>query len=314
MPVEKGLGKRMEALIEAASSQKELARISKISEGTIINWTRDLGAHESTLRKFAANVGVAMEWLRDGEGDQDEQIESFLQTLQKKRLEGLSGARLALRSARLAAGFDIAHLARRVSRDAEYIRALEEGHAPISENTAELLAAAIPGLSKADLIGGSDSPRIINDGVFATHGAKPSIHLQSGMKGRMVPLLSSAQAGTWDAGHTDGRYDHTGVFALNVDDRRAFALTATGNSMEPEINHGDIVICSPSASTSDGDAVVVQTKSEHAFIKYLERQQDAVVLISANPGYGPIRLPMSEVRAIWAIVQKIQVGKITRKV
>lgn len=75
MPAVSGFEKRITALIAAAPSQAELARVSKVTEGTVINWSRGLGYHESTLRKFAENTGVSIAWLRDGKGDQAFELE-----------------------------------------------------------------------------------------------------------------------------------------------------------------------------------------------------------------------------------------------
>lgn len=221
--------------------------------------------------------------------------------------------RAKLRQAREAAGMSIPELAKTVHRDVSYLRGLEEGLTPISENSAELLADALS-IPKAVLLEGSDAPRIIDEtGMRGTYGAKPEIQLPPGMKGRLVPLLSNAQAGAWDAGHTDGLYDYTSVFVADVDDRRAFGISVTGNSMEPDLRQGDIVICSPSLEAPDGDAVVVRTRSEQSFIKYLKRGKNAVELISSNPAYDPIKFPLEEIAGIWPIVQVIRKGKLSRK-
>jgi phage repressor protein C with HTH and peptisase S24 domain len=204
-------------------------------------------------------------------------------------------------------------LAQKTHRDPSFLRALEEGRAPLSESTAKVIAKVLPSLSLQELLGGSDSPRIYSEGLRGTYGASAPINLPPGVKGRYVPLLSLGQAGVWDAGHTDDFYDHTGVFALNVDDRRAFAVQVAGNSMEPAMRNGDLVVCSPANPIANGDAGVIRTHSDQVFIKFWNKREDQVVLTSANKAYDPIKLPISEIAGAWPIVQHIASGKIKRQ-
>lgn len=69
-----GIPSRLRQLIVAAGSQKELARLGGISDGTLINWLRDLGIRETKLQEFSGKLGVSIEWLRDGEGEAEEEI------------------------------------------------------------------------------------------------------------------------------------------------------------------------------------------------------------------------------------------------
>lgn len=209
-----------------------------------------------------------------------------------------------------------AQLAKAIGYDAGIITNVVRGGGKISEAMAEKIVAALDhGLTVEDLLAGSDQPQVLSeDGLAGTHGAKPRVALPPGMKGRMVPLLSMAQAGGWDACHTDEGWNGDSVFALNVDDRQSFAIRVAGNSMEPEIMEGDVVICSPREPMTNGCCAVVRTKSEQAFIKFWRQRGDKVTLESANPAYQPIQFPLVEIAGAWPVVQRIASGKITKQV
>jgi hypothetical protein len=74
---------RLAKLIELASSQADLSRISGVTEGTLINWQRGLGYHESTLRKFCEQLDISLAWLRDGTGDEDREIKRFARRIRE---------------------------------------------------------------------------------------------------------------------------------------------------------------------------------------------------------------------------------------
>ncbi len=223
-----------------------------------------------------------------------------------------SGARAKLAAALAARNMTPADLAKKIGYDAGVIQYTVNGSGRASESMIERIVRVLPELTKEELMGGSDVPKIISE-VEGTYGAKPIVQLPPGMRGRVVPLISMAQAGAWDAAHSDELYQYEGVFALNVDDRRAFAIRVSGNSMEPEVCEGDVVVCSPSKQPTQGACVVVRTHSGQAFIKFWKCKGEDVVLESANPAYKPIQFPLSEIAGAWPVVQKIQSGLIEKK-
>jgi SOS-response transcriptional repressor LexA len=300
----------LRTLIEAARSQKEVARAARVSDGTFINWLRGLGVRESKLREVARNLGVSLSWLRDGVGDDEVEMAGF-----RARLHPMEhGPRIALRRARERDGISLAALAKRTGYSAALLDQLENGAIRASENLIEVLCRELPGLTKEDLMGGSDHPWVISETQLeATIGTKPKLVLPDGMKGTYVPLLSSAQAGTWDANHSEAAYDYTSILALNLDDRRAFAIKVSGNSMEPAIHEGDIVVCSPTQQIHNGEAAVVRTRSEQVFIKFWHKRGERVMLESANPDYKSIEFPVSEIAGAWPVVQTITAGKVKRQ-
>lgn len=310
MPEEPPIARSLRTLIAVARSQKEVARLANVSDGTLINWMRGLGLRESKLRTVARNLGVSLRWLRDNVGDDDAEVASF-----RSRLGPVAtGARGKLAEALASRRLTPQQLAKLIRYDAGVIEHVINGTGKASEKMIEAICRELPELSKEDLMAGSDHPAVIaEDGMSGIYGAKPNVALLPGMKGRMVPMLSMAQAGGWDSGHSDEGWSGESVFAMNVDDRRAFAIRVAGNSMEPDIREGDVVICSPREELTQGCCAVVRTRSEQAFIKFWRERGGTVTLESANPDYKPIQFPLTEIAGAWPVVQRIATGKIKKQ-
>jgi len=80
----------------------------------------------------------------------------------------------------------------------------------------------------------------------------------------------------------------------------AFAVRIDGDSMAPEIAHGDVVICCPSAPAVDGQAAVVQLDGQIGVTcKLYRREGDVVHLIPVNERYAPESFPAGKV--VWAL-------------
>ncbi|KPK79213.1 MAG: hypothetical protein AMJ81_13590 [Phycisphaerae bacterium SM23_33] len=80
----------------------------------------------------------------------------------------------------------------------------------------------------------------------------------------------------------------------------AFAVRIDGDSMAPEIRHGDIVVCAPSAPAAEGRAAVVQLQGQIGVTcKICRRQGDTVHLVPVNEQYPPQSFPAEKV--VWAL-------------
>jgi len=88
--------------------------------------------------------------------------------------------------------------------------------------------------------------------------------------------------------------------SIKADYPDAFAVRIDGNSMSPEIAHGDLVILSPSAPAIDGRAAVVQLVDQIGVTcKLFRRQGDTVHLVPINEELGAISVRGSDV--VWAL-------------
>ena len=89
---------------------------------------------------------------------------------------------------------------------------------------------------------------------------------------RSVPLIGLARAGSGgyfdDAGFPVGKgWDE--ISFPRVDDRHAYALEITGDSMEPAYRDGTVIVVSPGAPVRRGDRVVVKTRDGEVMAKEL---------------------------------------------
>jgi len=187
--------------------------------------------------------------------------------------------------------------------DRGIIENVVNGAGKMSVSMAEGIVAVLPELSMDDLLGGSDTPRIFGSDVYATVGEKPVESLIPGLMERAVPLLSWAAAGaTSSLDFLDDSYDSTAV-RTTVQDRKAFAVTVSGDSMIPEFKPGDHVVVSPSSRPELGKPVIVRTVHGDVLCKFFQTKDGGkvVILSSVNSNYSPIEIPMSEIAWIYPI-------------
>ena len=67
-----------------------------------------------------------------------------------------------------------------------------------------------------------------------------------------------------------------------------FALRIRGNSMEPDIRDGDVVIVRQQDYADDGDVVIALINGDDGVCKSFHRSNGTVVLASKNPAYAPM--------------------------
>lgn len=67
-----------------------------------------------------------------------------------------------------------------------------------------------------------------------------------------------------------------------------FALRIRGDSMEPRIHEGDVVIVRRQPDVDSGDLAIVLVNGDSATIKRVRKQSDGIMLIPFNPSYEPI--------------------------
>lgn len=67
-----------------------------------------------------------------------------------------------------------------------------------------------------------------------------------------------------------------------------FSLQIKGDSMEPRICNGDIVIVRQQDDAESGDIVIALVSDDDATCKRLRKYRDGIELISNNPSYQPV--------------------------
>lgn len=129
---------------------------------------------------------------------------------------------------------------------------------------------------------------------FLMDGSEDHASTQSTRKGVVIPVLGSVAAGipieaieyVIDTEEIPQEMAATGKF---------FGLKIKGNSMEPRIKDGDIVIVRQQEDAESGDIVIACVNGDEATCKRLRKYKDGIELISNNPSYDPMFFSNQEI-------------------
>lgn len=80
-----------------------------------------------------------------------------------------------------------------------------------------------------------------------------------------------------------------------ANDGEYFGLQVKGDSMEPKISNGDVVIVRKQSDADDGDFVIALVNGDDAVVKRLKKYKDGIALISTNPAYEPLYFSNDEI-------------------
>lgn len=109
-----------------------------------------------------------------------------------------------------------------------------------------------------------------------------------------IPLYSSVSAG--HGCFADGNIEEfipVPSYLGNKED--FFALRVKGNSMEPQIMDGDILVAMKNLEPKDGETVIAIVNGDEGFCKRLVRYPHMLGLVSNNPEYDPLMFTEQEV-------------------
>lgn len=77
-----------------------------------------------------------------------------------------------------------------------------------------------------------------------------------------------------------------------------FGLVIKGNSMEPRMTTGDVVIVRVQETAETGDIAIVRIDGETATCKKIKKTPEGVMLISLNPDYEPMFYSNNEIQQL----------------
>ncbi len=109
-----------------------------------------------------------------------------------------------------------------------------------------------------------------------------------------IPVLGHIQAGYPNLSAEDV-IDFEEISQELAETGEYFALSVSGNSMEPRICEGDIVIIRRQATISSGEIAVLRIKGDASTIKTVVLRGKSLVLIAMNKDYPPIIYTSKEV-------------------
>ncbi|MHB1314244.1 MAG: LexA family protein [Christensenellales bacterium] len=106
-------------------------------------------------------------------------------------------------------------------------------------------------------------------------------------KGVWIPVLGRIQAGIpLDA--VEEVLDYEEITKSMASQGEHFALQINGDSMEPRISQGDVVIVRKQNDINSGDVAVVLINNTDATIKRVKKSLEGIMLIPTNPAYEPM--------------------------
>ena len=182
-----------------------------------------------------------------------------------------------LRQMRVSKGLNQNEVGELVGMAQSAVSKWERGATEPDHNTLRILSDYY-GVSIDYLLGNSDEP-------------------QAKRKGVSIPVLGDVAAGIpidavediLDYEEIDEDLARTGEF---------FALRIRGQSMEPRMMEGDVVIVRQQETAETGDTVVVSVSGDLATVKKIKIGPAGITLIPTNPSYDPMYFTCEEVEQL----------------
>ncbi len=288
---------RVKSMIKRMRGVKPLARRLGISDTAIHSWFKETSPFDSTLEEACTESGISLAWLRDGDGNEQEELAKL-----GPDPDAECGPRGRLTEAMKRKGLNASQLAKKIGYQIGPVQAIFERGTRISESMAEKIVEVLPDLTLEELLAGSDTPRIMeSSGSYSTIGSKQTVQAPAGSKVRAVPFLSWAQAGTM-TNFEDDAWQGEMKNAIDAPEH-AFILEIRGDSMEPRISPGDHVLVCPTWEARNGDTVICRTVKGDVMCKLYQSKFNGqfAILSSYNPAYPPQELSMDEIVWIYPV-------------
>lgn len=109
-----------------------------------------------------------------------------------------------------------------------------------------------------------------------------------------IPVLGRVAAGIpLDA--VEEIIDYEEIPEAMAADGEYFGLRINGDSMEPKISNGDVVIVRKQDTADDGDLIIALVNGDEGCCKRLKKYENGIALISTNPAYNPMYFSADEV-------------------
>ena len=115
--------------------------------------------------------------------------------------------------------------------------------------------------------------------------------------GVRIPVLGDVAAGIPIEAITD-IVDYEEIDAAMAKSGEFFGLRIKGDSMEPRMREGDVVIVRQQDSAETGDTVVVLVNGDSATVKKIKYGPDGITLLPTNPAHDPLFYSAAEVEQL----------------
>lgn len=114
------------------------------------------------------------------------------------------------------------------------------------------------------------------------------------IKGIKIPVLGKVQAGIPTTAVED-ILDYEEITPEMAAQGEHFALQVRGNSMQPKMDEGDVVIVRQQPDVDSGDTAIVLVNGDDATIKKIKKMDSGIMLIPMNPAYEPLFYSRDEI-------------------
>ena len=123
--------------------------------------------------------------------------------------------------------------------------------------------------------------------IAEAHNAGSNNYNEFNAKGVQIPVLGKVAAGIpIEAIEDIVDWEEIPVEMAKKGDY--FALSIKGDSMEPKMSEGDVVIVKKQQDVESGEVAIVRINGDNATCKRLLKSSDGFILISLNPTYAPM--------------------------
>ena len=106
-------------------------------------------------------------------------------------------------------------------------------------------------------------------------------------QGLKIPVLGTVAAGI-PISAVEDILDYEEVPQSWENQGEFFALKIKGDSMEPRMESGDVVIVKQQSDANSGDTVIVLVNGDDATCKKLQKTDNGIMLVSTNSKYPPM--------------------------
>lgn len=113
-------------------------------------------------------------------------------------------------------------------------------------------------------------------------------------QGLKIPVLGTVAAGI-PISAVEDILDYEEVPQSWENQGEFFALKIKGDSMEPKIDDGDVVIVRQQSDANSGDTVIALVNGDDATCKKLQKTENGIMLVSTNPNYLPMFFTNEEI-------------------
>lgn len=114
---------------------------------------------------------------------------------------------------------------------------------------------------------------------------------------RMIPVLGYVRAGL-PIEAVENILDYEEISENMARQGEYFALKIKGDSMEPRMRQGDVVIVKKQTVVDNGDIAVVLVNGNDATVKKFFKYDSGINLISFNPNYEPFTFTPEQVNTL----------------